>query len=59
MSTIPEVTEAHHMGVKVFSISLITNTGVPGKIVQTSHEEVQNVSGKFRKNKEIYKWNYE
>lgn len=44
MSTIPEVTVAHHMGVKVFSISLITNTGVPGKIVQTSHEEVQRVA---------------
>ena len=26
MSTIPEVTVSHHMGVKVFSISLITNT---------------------------------
>ena len=44
MSTIPEVTVTHHMGVKVFSISLITNTGVPGKIVQTSHEEVQRVA---------------
>src|SRR5210317_182329 len=44
MSTIPEVIVANHCGMKCFSMSLITNTGVPGSIVETSHEEVQKVA---------------
>ena len=44
MSTIPEVLVARHMGVKVFSMSLITDLGVDGKIVEITHEEVQRVA---------------
>lgn len=40
MSTIPEILVAHHCGLKCFSMSLITDLGVPGKIVQITHEEV-------------------
>lgn len=46
MSTAPEVVVAHHMGIPVFAISIITDLGVPGKIVVVSHEEVQKVAEK-------------
>ena len=41
MSTVPEVIVARHCGIKVFGISVITDLGVEGKIVEVSHEEVQ------------------
>ncbi len=41
MSTVPEVIVANHCGIKVFGISVITDLGVIGKIVEVSHEEVQ------------------
>ena len=44
MSTVPEVIVARHMGMKVFGISIVTDSGVPGEIVQISHEEVQEVA---------------
>jgi purine-nucleoside phosphorylase len=44
MSTVPEVIVACHMGIKVFGISIITDSGVPGQIVEISHEEVQRVA---------------
>lgn len=44
MSTVPEVIIARHMGIPVFGISIITDLGVPGKIVEISHEEVQKVA---------------
>lgn len=50
MSTIPEVITAHHMGIKCFSLSLVTNTGVPGKIKENSHEEVQREASKASSN---------
>jgi len=46
MSTVPEVIVARHMNMKVFGISIITDSGVPGEIVEISHEEVQEVAMK-------------
>ena len=46
MSTVPEVIVARHMGIRVFGISIITDSGVPGEIVEISHEEVQKVAMK-------------
>ncbi len=44
MSTVPEVIVAHHCGIRTFGISIITDLGVPGKIVEVSHEEVQRAA---------------
>jgi len=46
MSTVPEVIVARQMDMKVFGISIITDSGVPGEIVEISHEEVQQVAMK-------------
>lgn len=46
MSTVPEVIVARHMEMKVFGISIVTDSGVPGEIVEISHEEVQEVAMK-------------
>jgi purine-nucleoside phosphorylase len=43
MSTVPEVIVARHLGLPVFAISIITDLGVPGKIVEVTHEEVQRI----------------
>ena len=43
MSTVPEVIVANHAGIRCFGISIITDLGVPGKIVEVSHEEVQQI----------------
>lgn len=40
MSTVPEVIVARHMDLPVFALSVITDLGVEGKIVEISHEEV-------------------
>ena len=45
MSPVPEVIVARQMGIPCFAISIITDLGVPGKIVQVTHEEVQKVAG--------------
>lgn len=44
MSTVPEVIVARQMGLPCFAISIITDLGVPGKIVKVTHEDVQNVA---------------
>jgi purine-nucleoside phosphorylase len=44
MSTVPEVIVARHMDLDVFGISIVTDSGVPGEIVEVSHEEVQKVA---------------
>lgn len=46
MSTVPEVITARQMGIPCFAMSIITDLGVPGKIVEVSHEEVQKVASK-------------
>ena len=35
---------ANHCGIKCFGISVITDLGVEGKIVEVSHEEVQKAA---------------
>lgn len=44
MSTVPEVIVARHMDMTCFGVSIITDSGVPGHIVEISHEEVQQVA---------------
>lgn len=44
MSTVPEVIAARHMGIPCFAISIITDLGVPGKIVKVTHQDVQSVA---------------
>lgn len=44
MSTVPEVIAARQMGIPCFAISIITDLGVPGKIVEVTHEDVQKVA---------------
>ncbi|MCK9424107.1 MAG: purine-nucleoside phosphorylase [Bacteroidales bacterium] len=40
MSTVPEVIAARHMGLNCFAVSIISDLGVPGKIVEISHKHV-------------------
>ncbi|MDA0714273.1 MAG: purine-nucleoside phosphorylase, partial [Bacteroidetes bacterium] len=40
MSTVPEVIVARHMGIPCFAISIITDIGVEGRIVEVSVEDV-------------------
>ncbi len=40
MSTVPEVIVARHMNLPVFAVSVISDLGVKGKIIEISHEEV-------------------
>jgi len=40
MSTVPEVIVARHMGIPCFAISIITDMGVEGQIVEVSVEDV-------------------
>lgn len=44
MSTVPEVIVANHCGIRVFGISVITDLGVEGRIVEVTHEEVQQAA---------------
>jgi len=44
MSTVPEVIVANHAGMKVLAFSIITDLGVIGKIVEVSHEDVQDAA---------------
>lgn len=44
MSTVPEVIAARHGGMRCFAMSIITDLGVPGKIVKVTHEDVIEVA---------------
>ena len=46
MSTVPEVIVAKHMNMKVFAISIISDLGVAGKIVEVTHKEVLEAAAK-------------
>ena len=46
MSTVPEIIVAHQMGIPCFAISIITDLGVPGRIVKVTHADVQGVAEK-------------
>ncbi len=50
MSTVPEVIVARHMDIPCFAISIITDLGVPGKIQETSVEDVIEVANKQEPN---------
>ncbi len=51
MSTVPEVIVAHHMGIKCFGLSVITNTDKPSDEEKgTTHDAVQNVAVKAEPN---------
>ena len=44
MSTVPEVIVAKHMGMKCLGVSVITDLGIEGQVMEVSHEEVQEVA---------------
>lgn len=44
MSTVPEVIVARHMDLPVFAVSVISDLGVEGKIVEISHDEVMDAA---------------
>jgi purine-nucleoside phosphorylase len=46
MSTVPEAIVARHCGMRIFAISVITDLGVPGKIVEITHQEVIEAAAK-------------
>lgn len=48
MSTVPEVIVAHHCGMKVFGISVITDLGGFDNPVEVSHEEVQRAANEVQ-----------
>ena len=41
MSTVPEVLTATHMNLPVYSMSIVTDLGIEGRIVKITHEDVQ------------------
>ncbi len=47
MSTIPEVLVARQMGIPCFAISVITDLGVSGKIVEVSHTDVLEIASQI------------
>lgn len=48
MSTVPEVIVARHCGIRVFGVSVITDLGIEGQVVEVSHEEVQRAANEVQ-----------
>jgi purine-nucleoside phosphorylase len=46
MSTVPEAIVARHAGMRVFAISIVTDLGVPGRIVKVTHQDVIEVASR-------------
>lgn len=46
MSTVPEVIAARHMDLRCFAVSIISDLGVPGKIVEITHKDVIDAASK-------------
>ncbi|MDD3743363.1 MAG: purine-nucleoside phosphorylase, partial [Lentimicrobiaceae bacterium] len=46
MSTVPEAIVARHAGLPVFAVSVISDLGVEGKIVEISHQIVIEAAAK-------------
>lgn len=44
MSTVPEIIVARHMNMRCFAMSVITDLGVEGKIVEISHKDVMEAA---------------
>jgi len=44
MSTVPEAIVAHQMDITIFAVSVITDLGVPGKIIEITHQDVQSIA---------------
>jgi purine-nucleoside phosphorylase len=44
MSTIPEIIVARQMGIRCFAVSIITDLGVPGRIVKVTLEDVKQAA---------------
>jgi purine-nucleoside phosphorylase len=49
MSTVPEIIVARHMNIPCFAMSIITDLGVDGKIVEVTHQDVQEVAAQSEK----------
>lgn len=45
MSTVPEAIVSHHRGMEIFALSVITDLGVEGQVMEASHEEVLRAAG--------------
>lgn len=45
MSTVPEAIVAHHRGVEVFALSVITDLGIIGRVMEATHDEVLAAAG--------------
>jgi purine-nucleoside phosphorylase len=48
MSTVPEVIVAKHAGMRCFGISIISDLGVEGKIVEINHQEVLQIGNEVQ-----------
>jgi purine-nucleoside phosphorylase len=46
MSTVPEVIVAHQMDIPCFAVSIITDLGVPGRIMKTTVDDVQEAAAR-------------